>query len=142
MSRVFKPKPKPKTQAESLKSMKESAAQLKATSKPKVDMGVTLVEETPVKPRVAPGGRSNSTRQASFGQPMFSFGASRTESKTLHGMKEEDAEEEWVMESSPPDVVSFSPTNMKRGSLSDDDNDEDGMSAITTPSKPSKMMKR
>ncbi|PPQ91196.1 hypothetical protein CVT25_001212 [Psilocybe cyanescens] len=136
MSRVFKPKPKPKQTEETIKT-----EPVLPPPKPSANLGVTLVEETPVKARVA----SSTT----FGrQPSFSFGAKSSTKVSLPLVPEspvegEEGEEEWMMESSPPDIVFLNPKRGPNGvvEMDSDDDDDDG-EHFATPSKPSRSSSR
>ncbi|KAF8883343.1 hypothetical protein CPB84DRAFT_1790137 [Gymnopilus junonius] len=152
MSRVFKPKPRNR-QAEAKSAKTEAPV---PAPKPKApDLGVTLVEETPVKPRnvaVAP------VRAMSFGRPNFTLASASAspankaaERSPLAAQEEEDedADEEWMMDSSP-DITFLDPTKggggfgeRRRGPSTDmDDESDDELALIATPSKPSGKKKR
>ncbi|KAF9556485.1 hypothetical protein CPC08DRAFT_669781 [Agrocybe pediades] len=181
MSRVFKPKPKPSSSNLFGQSQSQDGSLLPKTAKhkepvapppkkAKLDLGVTLVEETPEKPRVAvppPPGRSGSMRALDFGvtlveetpekprvarsgstrmfgQPVFGF-ATRTKANSVRELEGIDGDEdEWLAESSPPNVISFSPTPTatQESSLLISDDDEDEDEVMATPSKPWKGRRR
>ncbi|KDR70955.1 hypothetical protein GALMADRAFT_144421 [Galerina marginata CBS 339.88] len=131
MSRVFKPKLK--HQPVAVKTAKtEPIAQ---PPKPKAsNLGITLVEETPVKQRVA------SSTAVSFGQPNFTFAFGKFSSKAAETKEhDDDDDEEWMMDSSP-DITFLNP---RRGSIgtvemNDDGEDDDEGDGMATPSKPSR----
>ena len=140
MSRVFKPKPKPNDKATSERGPKPvMVAPVKTKTK---DLGVTLVEETPVKPRL-PSTKSLSFGQASLGiAPIKDFKAkikNHGEEGTFLtgsqlGILDED-DEEWIVNSSP-DIMLLNP-KQTIGLDSDGKVEE----AQVTPSKPSRKRK-
>lgn len=119
---------------------------------------ITLVEDSPVKPRVAP---TTVALPSSLGrrQSTLSFGASVVSGATKsarnlpivvpespgegfgEGMDEDDGEEEWMMESSPPDIVFLNPTRSPNGVVEMDGSDDDE-GVLATPSKPSRTSAR
>ncbi|PPQ69371.1 hypothetical protein CVT26_002526 [Gymnopilus dilepis] len=110
MSRVFKPKPKLQ-QAEARSVKTEAPAPPPKSKGP--DLGVTLVEETPVKPRPpAPA----PMKTISFGRPNFTLAPPAAGGNASNGLlpmtkqseEDEDAEEEWMMDSSP-DITYLNP---------------------------------
>jgi hypothetical protein len=151
MSRVFKPKVVP-SKLEAKKSEKLSV-KVEPRAK-KLDLGVTLVEETPEKPRVLSASLSATGGSLAFGQPKFGFGSlptngngkvtERAEPPLPLNEEEDDddGEEEWMMDSSPA-VVLLNPSSKRRG-VNDEMGDEgDGEEEeeelmMATPSKPSR----
>jgi hypothetical protein len=71
MSRVFKPK----VASSKLEAKKSEKLSVKVEPRAKkLDLGVTLVEETPEKPRVLSASLSATAGSLAFGQPKFGFG--------------------------------------------------------------------
>jgi len=157
MSRVFKPKFAP-SKLEAKKSEK-LLVKMEPRAK-KLDLGVTLVEETPEKPRVLSASLSATGGSLAFGQPKFGFGLLPTNGngKTVKRLEpllssppapvngkeeeEDDGEEEWMMDSSP-DVVLLNPSSKRRGvndetGDEEEDEGEEDESMMATPSKPSR----
>ncbi|KAF8153284.1 hypothetical protein B0H34DRAFT_99246 [Crassisporium funariophilum] len=133
MSRVFKPKPKPRPTVDARLSKPEVLA---PQPKTKVNHGVTLVDETPVKARVS------STATLTFGQPMFRLGLMKENEQSstssalspqerLGRLNEGDEDDEWRMDSSP-DILLLNPSQSSGLGSEEDDN------SPATPSKPSK----
>ncbi|KAJ3502718.1 hypothetical protein NLJ89_g8759 [Agrocybe chaxingu] len=152
MSRVFKPKTKPKPDVKTNKTKSEALLLDKSKGKVK-DCGVTLVEETPAKSRILPSVQSQGT--IAFGKPTFDFsmkpldllgdGKKGSGVKTrLMSVEEEDGDEEWMMDGSP-DIVLLNPglSQGRRASVSSKvDSDEEVELAPATPSKPSKRKRK
>lgn len=160
MSRVFKSKPKIQ-RTESKKELAVGQEKEKAGGKTSSrDMGVTLVEETPVKPRARSCSQSQvqlqmnsqptgSQRQATGRSASSSFrtGSLFGSARSKLGDEDpfEDSEEIWQLHSSP-DVLLLNPEPRKGGGgsvfggmMSDvDEDDEDGDFRMMTPSKPSR----
>ena len=141
MSRVFKPKA-----IVSKFGTKKPA--LKVEQKPKkLDLGVTLVEETPEKPRVLSASLSATGGSLSFGQPKFGFLPMNGNGKTVERLDPpsplapvddaDDDEEEWMMDSSP-DIVLLNPSSKGHGDEMGEEEDEDDELMMATPSKPSR----
>jgi len=96
----------------------------------KLDLGVTLVEETPEKPRVFSASLSATGGSLAFGQPKFGFSPTNGNEKTVEKPEpppslaqvddEDDAEEEWMMDVAVVTVVTGSDddgsTDTKRNS--------------------------
>jgi len=148
MSRAFKPKPKPKDD----KTTTERGPK-PAPVKPKVkDLGVTLVEETPVKPRLT-STKSLSFSQASLGiapikdlkgkpknlEKDGTFLAGGGSNQQQLGILDEE-EEEWMLTSSP-DILLLNP-KQSIGSSFDLDSDGEVEEAQATPSKPSRKRRK
>lgn len=121
MSRIFKPKPKPVGPPTSDKTEPESQS---SQSQPKArDLGVTLVEETPAKPR---------DRTVSFSQTTL------PSSRSLFGRQDStlsvatDNDDAWQITSSPGIMLLASPDK------ADDDGDVDMAHTPATPSRPSR----
>jgi len=162
MSRVFKPKAKGR--ADAGKPAKIEAPPV-SKAKSKRTVGVTLVEETPVKPKAKQ--KAGSLR---FGQAQgsltrtFSFGVKdiTPNPRSNPAQVNDDNDEEWMMDSSP-DIVLLNPqaaasrTSRSRsgsigsaagqdsgivkskGDVDDDSDDELGVMAVDlTPSRPSR----
>lgn len=160
MSRVFKSKPKMQ-RTESKKELTAGQGKEKAGGKTNSrDVGVTLVEETPVKPRARSCSQSQvqsqvnsqpagSQRQATGRSASSSYkaGGLFVLGRSKMGDEEtlEDSEEIWQLHSSP-DVLLLNPEPRKGGGgsvfggmMSDvDEDDEDGDFRMLTPSKPSR----
>jgi hypothetical protein len=157
MSRVFKSKPKMQ-RTESKKELTVGQGKEKAGGKTSSrDVGVTLVEETPVKPRARSCSQSQvqsqvnsqpagSQRQATGRSGSSSFragGLFALERSKMADETLEDSEEIWQLHSSP-DVLLLNPEPKKGGGgsvfggmMSDvDEDDEDGDFRMLTPSKP------
>lgn len=141
MSRVFKPKPKAQEQkANSTKRKKPTDDHLAPINLKMKDEGVTLVDDTPVKPKageksrsmsrsqsqmtIGDGGKSASNARAVLSQPLF------------HQIQGDDDDDEWRL-SSLPDTILLSGRDDAPGSSiggitqwSDGDDDVDD-----TPSK-------
>ena len=138
MSRAFKPKPKPTDKATSERGPKPETAAVPV--KPKVkDLGVTLVEETPVKPRLT------STKSLNFGQASLGIVPIKDLKGNTKNLEQNgtflaglyEHEEEWMVNSSP-DVFLLNP-KQSIGSTFDLDSDE---GAQATPSKPSRKRRK
>ncbi|GLB40855.1 putative DNA replication regulator SLD3 [Lyophyllum shimeji] len=157
MSRAFKPKPKPKpSKAEARKragSEPQTQPEAEAEARKKKDEGVTLVEATPTKPRIAPG-RTQSQSQfhsqsgsqsQSQSQSLFGAGhASRARSFVIQSSlrlgaedeDEEEEEEEWRLPgSSSPDILLLAPGRLVNG----DDTRAARALADSTPTKRSRL---
>lgn len=153
MSRVFKPKVAP-SKLEAKKSEKLSVKVEPRTKK--LNLGVTLVEETPEKPRVLSASLSATGGSLAFGQPKFGFGMLPTNgngktveraeppasspSAPVSEKEDDDGEEEWMMDSSP-DVVLLNPSSKRRGvndEMGDEEDGEEDELMMVTPSKPSR----
>ena len=149
MSRAFKPKPKPKDKATSERGPKPETV---APVKPKVnDLGVTLVEETPVKPRLT------SRKALSFGQASLGIAPIKDLKGKLKNLEKDenflasgnqlgilDEEEEWMVNNSSPDILLLNP-KQSIGSSSlglELDSDGDVEDAQATPSKPSRKRRK
>jgi hypothetical protein len=150
MSRVFKPKLGPST----LEKRKSEKLQVKVEPRArKLDLGVTLVEETPEKPRVLSASLSVTGGSLAFGQPKFGLlplngnGNGKTMERVeppplplaaVNELEEDDGEEEWMMDSSP-DIVLLNPSSKGRD-VSDgmEDEEEEEEETMATPSKPSR----
>ena len=148
MSRAFKPKPKDKDKATTT-SERGPKPETVAPVKPRVnDLGVTLVEETPVKPRLTLS-KTMSLDQASLGiSPIkdlkgtftnFEKDGSFLARSSQLGILDED-EEEWIMDSSP-DILLLNP-KQSIGSSFGLDSDGEVEEAQATPSKPSRKKKK
>jgi len=149
MSRVFKPKAAPsKTET---KRSERPPLQMELKGK-KLDLGVTLVDETPEKPRVLSASLSAAGGSFMFGQPRFGFppmnGNGKMVEKPEHPPlaplnEHDDDEEEWMMDSSP-DIVLLNPPLKGRGGRMNDEADEgedegeDELMMVATPTKPSR----
>jgi len=161
MSRVFKPKAKGR--ADAGKPAKIEAPPV-SKAKSKRTVGVTLVEETPMKPKAKQ--KAGSLR---FGQAQgsltrtFSFGVKDiTVNPRSNPAQDDDNDEEWMMDSSP-DIVLLNPQAAAsrssrsrsgsigsaagqdssivkpKGDVDDDSDDELGAMAVDlTPSRPSR----
>ena len=148
MSRAFKPKPKDKDKATTSergpKLEKVAPVKLKAN-----DLGVTLVEETPVKPRLT-SSKTLSFDQASLGiVPIKDLkGKSKNLEKDGSFLARSiqlgilDEEEEWMVDGSP-DILLLNP-KQSIGSCSSFGLDSDGEleEAQATPSKPSRKRRK
>ena len=146
MSRAFKPKPKDKGKVTCDRGPKLDAV---APVKPKAnDLGVTLVEETPVKPRLTSS--KLSFDQVSLGiapindlkgkpKNLEKDGSFLARSSQL-GILDEDDEEEWMVESSPN--IFFLNPKQSIGSSFGLDSDEEVEEAQATPSKPSRKRRK
>ena len=146
MSRAFKPKPKDRDKATSERGPKpESVEPVKPKAK---DFGVTLVEETPVKPRLTLS-KTLSFDQVSLGiapikdlkgkpKNLEKDGSFLTRSSQL-GILDED-EEEWMLNSSP-DILLLNP-QQSIGSSFGLDSDGEVEEAQATPSKPSRKRRK
>ncbi|KAF8817112.1 hypothetical protein BYT27DRAFT_7075504 [Phlegmacium glaucopus] len=146
MSRVFKPKLKPKDKATTSERGPKPETAAPVNKKVK-DLGVTLVEETPVKPRLT------STKTLSFGQASLGIAPIKDLkgnpknheqngtflSGSQLGILDEDDEEEFMMTSSP-DILLLNP-KQGIGSSFGADSDEEVEEAQATPSKPSRKRK-
>jgi len=138
MSRVFKPKA-----VVSKLGTKKPAPKVEPKPK-KLDLGVTLVEETPEKPRVLSASLSTTSGSLAFGKPKFGFftiqrqrkDSGETGSSLAPVDDADDDEEEWIMDSSP-DIVLLNPSSKRHGDEMDEEEDEDEL-MMTTPSKPSR----
>jgi hypothetical protein len=140
MSRVFKPKPKPKDKATT-----SERGPKPETVAPKANvLGVTLVEETPVKPRLTLS-KTLSFDQVSLGiapikdlkgkpKNLEKDGSFLARSSQL-GILDED-EEEWMVDSSP-DILLLNP-KQSIGSNFGFGSDGEVEEAQATPSKPSR----
>lgn len=156
MSRTFKPKPKP---APAATTKAKAEAPPPKSAKPK-DVPVTLVEETPVKPKgpVTAGSRAvfpeKNTRQPSLNEMLARAGPSRKRTvSTKRAMEptvidgDDELQDEWMMDSSP-DVVLLNPlkrsssTSSTSGITAVDTDEEDDGGVQETPSKPSRSGKR
>ena len=146
MSRAFKPKLKDKDKAISGRGPKpETVAPVKPKAK---DLGVTLVEETPVKPRLTLS-KTMSFDQVSLGiaaikdlkgtfKNLEKDGSFLARSSQL-GILDED-EEEWMVGSSP-DILLLNPKQSIASSFGlDSDGEVD--EAQATPSKPSRKRRK
>lgn len=145
MSRAFKPKGKDKDKATSERGPKLETV---APVKPKVsDLGITLVEETPVKRRLTPL-RTLSFDQLSLGiapikdlkgkpKNLEKDGSFLAGSSQL-GILDED-EDEWMLDGSP-EILLLNP-KQSIGSSFGLDPDGEVEEAQATPSKPSKRRK-
>jgi len=145
MSRVFKPKLKSNDKATSERGPKpEASAPVKTKVK---DLGITLVEETPVKPRLT------SMKTLSFGQASLGIAPIKDlkekpknhgqdgtflASNTQLGILDED-DEEWMIDSSP-DIMLLNP-KQSIGSSFGLDSEGEVEEAQATPSKPSRKRK-
>jgi len=161
MSRVFKPKAKGRADAGKPAKIEAPPA---SKAKSKRTVGVTLVEETPVKPKAKQ--KAGSLR---FGQAQgsltrtFSFGVKDiTVNPRSNPAQDDDNDEEWMMDSSP-DIVLLNPQAAAsrssrsrsgsigsaagqdssivkpKGDVDDDSDDELGAMAVDlTPSRPSR----
>lgn len=149
MSRVFKPKPKPndKGAVSERGSKPETVAPAKKTKVK--DLGVTLVEETPVKPRLT------FTKTLDFSQASLGIAPI----KNLEGEKNKNHEEEnrsflvgssqpsildeddeeWMVNSSP-DIMLLNPKQSVGSSFSSD-SDGEVEESLATPSKPARKRK-
>ena len=154
MSRVFKPKVAPSK----LETKKSEKVPIKVEPKArKLDLGVTLVEETPEKPRVLSASLSATGASLAFGQPKL-FGLLPTNGNEkmveraeppppplapmneLEEDDDDDGEEEWMMDSSP-DIILLNPSSRGRAvgdEMDEDEQEEDEVVMMATPSKPSK----
>lgn len=144
MSRGFKPKPKPKDKDKTT-SERGPKPETMAPIKPKArDLGVTLVEETPVKPRLTLS-KTLSFDQVSLGiAPMKGLkgtfenhekdGSFLSRSSQLGNL--DDVEEEWMVDSSP-DILLLNPKQSIARSFGLD-SDGEVEEAQATPSKPSR----
>jgi hypothetical protein len=148
MSRVFKPKLGPSK----LEKRKSEKLQVKVEPRArKLDLGVTLVEETPEKPRVLSASLSATGGSLAFGQPKFGLlpmsgnGDGKTVERAeppllplaaVNELEEDDGEEEWMVNSSP-DIVLLNPSSKGRD-VSDEMDDEEEEETMATPSKPSR----
>ena len=106
----------------------------------KLDLGVTLVEETPEKSRVLSAPLSVTGGSLAFGQPKFgltSAAAVGTGERARGGRRY--GEEEEMMDCSP-DVILLNPSSKERAvndMMDDDEQEEDSEVVImATPSKP------
>jgi hypothetical protein len=145
MSRAFKPKPKDKDRA----TTSERGPKLETVAPVKAyDLGVTLVEETPVKPRLT------SSKTLSFDQTSLGIAPIKDlkgKSKNLEkdgsflarssqlGILDED-EEEWMVDGSP-DILFLNP-KQSIGSSFGLDSDGEVEEAQATPSKPSRKRRK
>ena len=146
MSRGFKPKPKDKDKATSKRGPKPETV---APMKPKAsDLGVTLVEETPVKPRLTLS-KTMSFDQVSLGiapikdlkgtsKNLEKDGSFLSRSSQLGNL--DDVEEEWMVGSSP-DILLLNPKQSIARSFSWD-SDGEVEESQATPSKPSRKLKK
>ena len=142
MSRAFKSKSKSKDKATSERGPKpEAVAPVKSKAN---DLGITLVEETPVKPCLT-SSRTLSFDQASLGiAPIKDLkGKSKNVEKDgsfLAGSSQQlgilDDEDEWMLGSSP-DILLLNP-KQSIGSSFGLDSDGEVEEAQATPSKPSR----
>jgi hypothetical protein len=154
MSRVFKPKPKPTMGGATSLSQQSQAVESQSQSQSqqlrgKV-LGVTLVEDTPVKSR-----EPSRSRTMSFGQPVLGASQSQSQSQrsifpstsksrgnNLFGRQDSimsaatDNDDAWQISSSPDIRMIASPVKDGNDSDEDDDVDMDGIPA--TPSRPSR----
>ena len=141
MSRVFKPKA-----VVSKLGTKKPAPKVEPKPK-KLDLGVTLVEETPEKPRVLSASLPTASGSLAFGQPKFGFLSMDGNGRTVERPEPlpslapvddaDDDEEEWTMDSSP-DIVLLNPSSKRHGDEMDEEEDEDDELMMATPSKPSR----
>jgi len=144
MSRVFKPKLKPKDKASTRGPKPETAAPVKTKVK---DLGVTLVEETPVKPRLT------STETLTFGQASSGIAPIKDlERKPKNNEKDgtflygsqlgilDEDDEEWMMNSSP-DIMLLNPKQSIGSSSFGLDSEGEAEEAQATPSKRSRKRK-
>lgn len=144
MSRVFKPKLKSNDKASERGQKPEASAPVKTKVK---DLGITLVEETPVKPRLT------SMKTLSFGQASLGIAPIKDlkekpknhgkdgtflASNTQLGILDED-DEEWTIDSSP-DIMLLNP-KQSIGSSFGLDSEGEVEEAQATPSKPSRKRK-
>ena len=151
MSRAFKPKPKPKD--DKATTGRGPKPETVAPVKPKVkDLGITLVEETPVKPRLT-STKSLSFSQASLGivpikdlkgkpknlEKDGTFLAGGGSNHQQLGILDEE-EEEWMVNSSP-NILLLNP-KQSIGSSFDLDSDGEVEEAQDTPSKPSRKRRK
>jgi hypothetical protein len=143
MSRAFKPKPKDKDKATSERGPKLETVKPKANN-----LGVTLVEETPVKPRLTLS-KTMSFDQVSLGIPPIKDlkgtfknlerdGSFLSRSSQL-GILDDD-EEEWMVDGSP-DILLLNP-KQSIGSSFGLDLDREVEEAQATPSKPSRKRRK
>jgi hypothetical protein len=146
MSRAFKPKPKDKDKATSERGPKPETV---APVKPKVkDLGITLVEETPVKPRLT------LSKTLSFDQVSLGIAPIKDLKGTFKNLEKDgsflsrssqlgildDDEEEWMVDSSP-DILLLNP-KQSIASSSGLDSDGEVEEAQATPSKPSRKRRK
>lgn len=147
MSRAFKPRPKDKDRATTSERgpKLETVAPVKPRTK---DLGVTLVEETPVKPRLTLS-KTMSFDQVSLGiSPIKDLkgtfknidkdGSFLARSSQL-GILDED-EEEWMVDGSP-DILLLNPKQSVASSFGLD-SDGEVQEAQATPSKPSRKRRK
>uniref|UniRef100_A0A8H7XWD1 DNA replication regulator Sld3 C-terminal domain-containing protein n=1 Tax=Psilocybe cubensis TaxID=181762 RepID=A0A8H7XWD1_PSICU len=159
MSRVFKPKPKPQPAHAEVKTVKTEAP--KAKIKPvnsSANLGVILVEETPAKPAKANSKAAITLVEDSPVKPRVAPSTAGQRQSTLNfkrskdlpivipespikGTEEDDGEEEWMMASSPPDIVFLNPTRDPDGVAEMNGSDDDER-VLATPSKPSRSRSR
>ena len=147
MSRAFKPKDKDKDKDKAT-SGRGPKPETVAPVKPKAnDLGITLVEETPVKPRLT-SSKTLGFDQASLGvAPLKDLkgnpknlekGGSFLAGSSLLGIL--DDEDEWMVDSSP-DILLLNP-KQSIGSSFGLDSDGEVEEAQATPSKPSKKRRK
>lgn len=156
MSRVFKAKPPKPTAATTSLSQSQQQGQLvesQSQSQRGRDLGTTLVEDTPVKPREPSRTRTASFSQAgilrsqSQSQPQRSiFPSSRSRGNNLFGRQDSimsaatDNDDAWQIESSPDIRMIASP--LKAGDTDEDEDIDMGDDILATPSRPSRSTRR
>ena len=137
MSRVFRPKA-----VVSKLETKKPVPKVEPKQR-KLDLGVTLVKETPEKPGVLSTSLSVTGGSLAFGQPKFGFLPMNGNGKTVERLDpppslvsvndEDDGKEEWMVDSSS-DIVWLNPSPEGPGDEMDEEGDEDKL-MMTTPSK-------
>ena len=150
MSRVFKPK----AASSKLEMKKSEKLPVKVESRTrKLDLGVTLVEKTPEKPKVLSASLSAAGGSLAFGQPKFGLLPTNGNGKTVERVEpslpplapanelEEEGdgdgeEEKWMMDSSSPDIVLLSTSSrgcVVDGEMDNDEQEEEEVAMMATP---------
>ena len=153
MSRVFKPKPKPTAGGTASLSQQSQAVESQSQAQSQQvrgrDLGVTLVEDTPVKPREPSRSRMMSfgqTGSQSQSQRSIFPSTSKSRGSNLFGRQDSimsaatDNDDAWQISSSPDIRMIASP--VKDGNDTDEDDDVDMDNIPATPSRPSRTRKR
>ncbi|RXW11993.1 hypothetical protein EST38_g13862 [Candolleomyces aberdarensis] len=154
MSRVFKPKPKPATGGATSLSQQSQAVEPQSQSQSQSqqfrgrDLGLTLVEDTPVKPREPSRSRTmsfNQTGSQTQSQRSIFPPSSKSRGNNLFGRQDStmsaatDNDDAWQISSSPDIRMIASP--VKDGNDTDEDDDVDMDGIPVTPSRPSRARK-